>query len=216
MRYRQPILIRSVSHLCFDLLTIATSRVASCLRFTQGLSLADIQKKISSLPETIRTTVTNHGGGHYNHGLFFSVLKPETERAKTPVDDLKAKVEEDFGSTEKLRKAFDAKAMKVFGSGWAWLGVDSEGKLNVTHTKNQENPLMKGLVDEPMIPILGLDIWEHAMYLKYLNRRPEYIDAFWNIVDWEQVAANYASARDGGTALFDVPMEEQDKAENGS
>lgn len=179
------------------------------MKFIQNMSLSDIQKKASSLPDVVRTTVINHGGGHYNHGLFFSTLKPETERKTGPVDDLKASVEAEFGGVEELRKAFDAKAMKVFGSGWAWLGVNNEGKLTVTHTKNQENPLMKGVVDEPMTPILGLDVWEHAMYLKYLNRRPEYIDAFWNIVDWEQVALNYASARDGGTAVFDVPMEKE-------
>lgn len=149
--------------------------------------------------------MTNHGGGHYNHCLFFSVLKPETERASAPVDELKAKIDEDFGGLDAMRKAFDASAMKVFGSGWAWLGVDGSGKLQVTLTKNQENPLMQGIVADPMTPIMGIDIWEHAMYLKYLNRRPEYISAFWNIVDWEQVAANYASVRDGGTALFDVP-----------
>lgn len=150
----------------------------------------------------------NHGGGHYNHSLFFSVLKSETTRAANPVDDLKTKLESDFGGTENFRKAFDASAMKVFGSGWAWLGVDASGKLKVTHTRNQENPLMTDVVDEPMTPILGLDVWEHAMYLKYLNRRPKYIDAFWNVVDWEQVAANYAAVREGGSAVFDVPMEE--------
>lgn len=163
---------------------------------------------MSSLPDSIRTTVTNHGGGHYNHSLFFSTLAPETETASAPVDELKTKVDADFGSFEAMRKEFDAAAMKVFGSGWSWLGVDKDGKLAVTSTKNQENPLMQGVVSDPMIPIMGLDIWEHAMYLKYLNRRPEYIDAFWHIIDWEQVAANYASAREGSTAVFDVPMEE--------
>lgn len=152
--------------------------------------------------------VKNHGGGHYNHCLFFSTLKPETERVSNPVDELKTKVESDFGSIDEMRKQFDGMAKKVFGSGWAWLGVNADGQLKVTHTRNQENPLMTGVVEETMTPILGLDIWEHAMYLKYLNRRPEYIDAFWNIVDWEQVAENYAAVRGGGTAVFDVPMEE--------
>lgn len=174
----------------------------------QGLALEAIQKSVSSLPDNIRTTVMNHGGGHYNHCLFFSILAPEAERANAPVDELKAKLEADFGSFEAMRKEFDAAAMKVFGSGWAWLGVDKDGKLRVTHTKNQENPLMEGIVADPSTPIMGLDIWEHAMYLKYLNRRPEYIDAFWNIIDWEQVAANYASAREGSTAIFPVPMED--------
>lgn len=174
----------------------------------QGLSLADIQKKISTLPDPILTTVMNHGGGHYNHCLFFSTLAPETDTVPAPVDELKTKVDSDFGSFDAMRKQFDATAMKVFGSGWAWLGVDPDGKLAITSTRNQENPLMQGIVPEPTTPIMGLDIWEHAMYLKYLNRRPEYIDAFWHIIDWEQVAANYASAREGSTAIFDVPMEE--------
>lgn len=174
----------------------------------KGMSLAEIQKRVATLPEAIRTTVTNHGGGHYNHTLFFSVLAGETERAGGPVDDLRARVDDELGGVEGLRKAFDAAAMKVFGSGWAWLSVDADGKLAVSHTRNQENPLMQGVVEAPGTPILGLDVWEHAMYLKYLNRRPEYIAAFWHIVDWEQVSANYAAVRDGGTALFDVPMEE--------
>lgn len=176
--------------------------------FKQGLSLSEIQRKVSSLPDAIRTTVMNHGGGHYNHSLFFSTLAPETETTSAPVDELKTKVEADFGSFEALRKEFDTCATKVFGSGWAWLGVDKDGKLCISSTRNQENPLMEGIVDAPSTPIMGLDIWEHAMYLKYLNRRPEYIDAFWHIIDWEQVAANYAAVREGTTAIFDVPMEE--------
>lgn len=150
----------------------------------------------------------NHGGGHYNHSLFFSTLGPETETAPAPVDELKTKVDADFGSFETMRKEFDAAATKVFGSGWTWLGVDKDGKLTITSTKNQENPLMEGVVPDPMTPVMGIDLWEHAMYLKYLNRRPEYVDAFWHIIDWEQVAANYASAREGNTAIFDVPMED--------
>lgn len=172
------------------------------------MSLAEIQKNVSGLPDAIRTTVMNHGGGHYNHSLFFSILAPETETTATPVDELKTKVEADFGSFDEMRKQFDGAAMKVFGSGWAWLGVDKDGKLAITSTKNQENPLMEGIVESPLTPIMGLDIWEHAMYLKYLNRRPEYIDAFWHIINWEQVGTNYAAACDGQTAVFDVPMEE--------
>lgn len=174
----------------------------------QGMPLHEIQKSIASLPDSIRTIVTNHGGGHYNHSLFFSILAPETDRISSPVDELKTKVEADFGSFEAMQKEFNATAMKVFGSGWAWLGVNKSGNLCVSLTKNQENPLMDGIVSEPSTPIMGLDIWEHAMYLKYLNRRPEYIDAFWNIIDWDQVAKNYASACEGNTAVFDVPMEE--------
>ena len=170
------------------------------------MPLEEIQRSISSLPTPIKTPVTNHGGGHYNHSLFFSILAPETDRVAAPVDELKTKIEADFGSYDAMRKAFDAEAMAVFGSGWAWLGVDSEGNLCVSNTKNQENPLMEGIVEKPSTPIMGLDIWEHAMYLKYLNRRPEYIDAFWNIINWEQVAANYVSTREGNTAVIDVPM----------
>lgn len=172
------------------------------------MPLEEIQRSVKSLPDAIRTTVTNHGGGHYNHCLFFSILAPETERVAAPVDEFKAKIEADFGSFDNMRKEFDAAAMKVFGSGWAWLGTDSGGKLCISITRNQENPLMEGIVDTPSTPIMALDIWEHAMYLKYLNRRPEYVSAFWNVIDWEKVAANYASAREGRTAVFDVPMEE--------
>lgn len=155
--------------------------------------------------------MVNHGGGHYNHCLFFSILRAAGEGPGGPVDDLKAKMDEELGGMEQFRKAFDATAMKVFGSGWAWLGVQDDGKLDMVWTRNQENPLMKGVVERPMTPILGLDIWEHAMYLKYLNRRPEYIAAFWNVIDWEQVSANYAAVRDGGTAVFDVPMEHDEE-----
>lgn len=174
------------------------------------MSLADIQKSASTLPAAIRSTVVNHGGGHYNHTLFFSTLAGDASRAAAPVDALKAAVDTELGGTDGLRKQFDGAAARVFGSGWAWLGVDDDGKLATGWTRNQENPLMRGIVDEAQCftPILGLDAWEHAFYLKYLNRRPEYIEAFWNIVDWEKVAENYAAAREGGTAVFDVPMDE--------
>lgn len=174
----------------------------------QGMSLAEMQARVSTLPDAIRTTVTNHGGGHYNHCLFFSTLRAAGSGAVGPADDLRTAVEAKYGGTEGMRTALNAAAMKVFGSGWAWLGVDAAGELATCWTRNQENPLMRGVVDTPMTPIMGLDVWEHAMYLKYLNRRPEYIDAFWHLVDWEQVSQNFAAVREGGTAVFDVPTEE--------
>lgn len=174
-----------------------------------GHSLTDIQKNVSALPDAIRTTVVNHGGGHYNHCLFFSILKPETERMAHPTDELKAAVNTAFGSEEDMIKQFNSSAMKVFGSGWTWLAVDASGALRIVNTRNQENPLMGPSVtnSEPLTPILGLDVWEHAMYLKYLNRRPEYIEAFWNIVNWEQVSANYDSVKQGGAAIIETPMD---------
>lgn len=126
------------------------------------MPLEEIQRACDSLPAPIRTPVINSAGGHYNHALFFSTLAPEALRAKAPVDELKVQIEEQFGSLDAMRKEFDAAAIKVFGSGWAWLSLDADGKLFISSTANQENPLMAGVVSKPGTPILGLDVWEHA------------------------------------------------------
>lgn len=133
-------------------------------------------------------------------------MRPEAPAA--PPGELRAKIDADFGEFDAMKKEFEEAAAKRFGSGWAWLSLGTDGKLFISSTANQENPLMDGHVQQSGIPILGLDVWEHAYYLKYQNRRPEYIKAFWNVVDWDRVAANYESALNGGTAVFDVPMEE--------
>lgn len=171
-----------------------------------GLSLSDIQTRCATLPDAVRTPVINSAGGHYNHTLFWTILKPNA--ASAPPPDLRAVIEADFGEFEAMKKEFEDAAAKLFGSGWAWLSVGEDGKLFISLTPNQENPLMKGHVSRYGTPILGLDVWEHAYYLKYQNRRPEYIKAFWNVVNWDQVAANYEATKNGKTAIMEVPMEE--------
>lgn len=151
-------------------------------------SLAALQEKALELG----TPVRNHGGGHYNHAFFWVNLAP-ADRSGEPSADLLQAITDSFGSLQGLTKEFAAAAATRFGSGWAWLGVKPDGSLAVTSTANQDNPLMAGL-EYPhvkMIPILGLDVWEHAYYLKYQNRRPDYISAFWNVVNWPKVSRNY-------------------------
>ncbi len=140
------------------------------------------------MPENIRTAVRNNGGGHYNHTLFWEIMKPGG--AKEPTGELAAAINEAFGSFEAFKEAFSKAAATRFGSGWAWLVVTKDGKLAVTSTPNQDTPVMDGDT-----PILGLDVWEHAYYLKYQNRRPDYIAAWWNVVNWDEVAARYQAAR---------------------
>jgi len=137
--------------------------------------------------------VRNHGGGHYNHALFWVNMAPATGPTTEPSPELGAAIDDKFGSFDDMKKAFAAAALTRFGSGWAWLGVKPDGTLAITSTANQDNPLMDGLeyVVEKMVPILGLDVWEHAYYLKYQNRRPDYVTAFWNVVNWNKVSRNY-------------------------
>lgn len=148
--------------------------------------------RIESLPESLRLAVRNNGGGHANHSLFWSVMSPRG--GGEPDGALKAAIDADLGGFDAFKDAFTKAALTRFGSGWAWLSVDSKGKLVVESTGNQDSPLMAGLMSGNT-PILGLDVWEHAYYLKYQNRRPEYIGAFYNVVDWQEVARRYAAAR---------------------
>ena len=143
---------------------------------------------LSQVPEAIRTTVRNNAGGHANHSLFWTVIGPGGggEPKGKLADDLRAH----FGSFSNFQQEFAKAAMGRFGSGWAWLVADRAGKLAVTSTPNQDNPVMDGLH-----PLLGLDVWEHAYYLKYQNRRADYVAAFWNVVDWEAVAARHGQAK---------------------
>ncbi len=149
-------------------------------------SIEDLIRDLDRVPDTIRTAVRNNGGGHANHSLFWTVLSPQG--GGSPSGDLAAAINASFGSLENLQATFNDAAATRFGSGWAWLSVDS-GKLVVESTANQDSPLSAGRT-----PILGLDVWEHAYYLKYQNRRPEYISAFWHVVNWDEVAKRLAAA----------------------
>lgn len=147
--------------------------------------------QILSAVTAAEPAIHNNGGGHYNHSLFWSLLSPtKTE----PSAKLKSAITAAFGSDEAFRQKFGDAAKGVFGSGWAWLIVKKGGQLAITSTPNQDNPLMTHLAKEPGTPILGLDVWEHAYYLKHQNKRPDYIAAFWNVVNWEKVSALYEEA----------------------
>ncbi|MGC4376021.1 superoxide dismutase [Fictibacillus sp. Mic-4] len=150
-------------------------------------SIEELISNLDAVPENIRTAVRNNGGGHANHSLFWEILKPGG--AKEPTGALADKINSKFGSFDKFKEEFANAAKGRFGSGWAWLVVNN-GELEVTSTPNQDNPLMEGKT-----PILGLDVWEHAYYLKYQNKRPDYINAFWNVVNWDEVAKRYEEAK---------------------
>ena len=158
-----------------------------------GMDIGDLCRRIQEVPEAIRGAVRNNGGGHFNHSLFWSVMSPSG--GGNPSGDLAAVIDGDLGGFEKFQTAFAQAAATRFGSGWAWLCVDDAGKLFVTSTPNQDNPLMAGLVEKAGMPILGLDVWEHAYYLNYQNRRPDYVSAWWNTVDWNAVAERFSAAR---------------------
>ena len=155
-------------------------------------SIEDLLSDLSAVPESARTAVRNNGGGHYNHSLFWQVIGPNAGGA--PSGDLAAAIDAELGGLDAFKEAFAKAGATRFGSGWAWLTV-VDGKLVVHSTPNQDNPLMKGVNDVVGTPILGLDVWEHAYYLNYQNRRPDYIAAFWNVVNWDKVGALYAAAK---------------------
>jgi Fe-Mn family superoxide dismutase len=144
--------------------------------------------------ESVRTALRNHGGGHWNHTFFWEIMTPAA-KSGAPSEKLAAAINEAFGSMDDFKKAFNEAAAKRFGSGWAWL-VLKDGKLKITSTPNQDNPLMKGLVPDAELgtPLLGLDVWEHAYYLHYQNRRADYIGAWWNVVNWAAVSKRFAEA----------------------
>jgi Fe-Mn family superoxide dismutase len=151
-------------------------------------SIDDICKTISSYPVAVR----NNGGGHYNHSLFFKVMGPNA--GGNPSGALATAIDDAFGSFEEFKKAFSQAGATRFGSGWAWLIVGADGKLAVTSTPNQDNPLMD-VAEVKGTPILGMDVWEHAYYLKYQNKRPDYIAAFFNVVNWEAVSTLFTAAK---------------------
>ena len=148
----------------------------------------DLIKNVSELPEEIRSAVRNNGGGHSNHTFFWNIISPKG--GGIPTGSLGDAIISSFGSFEAFKEAFTKAALTRFGSGWAWL-VKTENALQVTSTPNQDSPLMEGVADITGKPIIGLDVWEHAYYLNYQNRRPDYVDAFWNIVDWEKAQINF-------------------------
>ena len=150
-------------------------------------SVEDLLANLSSIPDKIQTAVRNHGGGHANHSLFWTILSPDD--GGEPDDDLASALDKSFGSFAEFKQKFTDAATGQFGSGWAWLAVDGDDSLKVLSTPNQDTPLTQGF-----IPILGLDVWEHAYYLKYQNRRPEYIAAFWQVVNWPEVKRRYEEA----------------------
>ena len=153
----------------------------------EKLSIEEICKNISKYPVAVR----NNGGGHYNHSLFWTILGPG---GGSPSGALADDINSTFGNFDEFKTKFSAAGAGRFGSGWAWLIVDGGGKLAITSTPNQDNPLMD-IAEAKGTPILGLDVWEHAYYLNYQNRRPDYIAAFWNIVNWNEVAKRYTAAK---------------------
>ncbi len=154
----------------------------------EKLSLNEILTSVSKYPVAVR----NNGGGHYNHSMFWEILK-NNNNAK-PSGKLASAIDSAFGSFDDFKKKFSDAATTRFGSGWAWLVLKSDGKLEVSSTPNQDNPLMD-VADVKGFPVLGLDVWEHAYYLKYQNRRPEYIANFWNIINWEEAEKRFSSGK---------------------
>lgn len=160
----------------------------------EGTPVEQLIVDIDRLPEALRAPVRNNGGGHANHSLFWTVMAPVGQGGGgTPTGDLAKAIDADLGGFDAFKEAFTKAALTRFGSGWAWLGVAKGGKLAVESSGNQDSPLMRG-IGSGNTPILGLDVWEHAYYLKYQNRRPEYIAAFYNVVNWAEVARRHAAA----------------------
>lgn len=151
----------------------------------QNKSIEEILQNLDKIPADIKTAVQNNGGGHYNHTLFWQWMAPNA--GGKPTGDLAAAIDASFGSFDDFKKKFAEAGMKRFGSGWAWLVVGKDGKLAIVSTANQDNPISQGSK-----PILGVDVWEHAYYLKYQNKRADYLAAFWNVVNWNRVAELFA------------------------
>lgn len=154
----------------------------------QNMSIDELVSNINSLPESVRTAVRNNGGGHWNHTLFWQIMGPNGGGA--PTGALADAINQAFGSFDAFKTQLNDAATKRFGSGWAWLVVGDDGSLSITSTANQDNPAMEG-----KNAILGVDVWEHSYYLKYQNRRPDYLNAWWNTINWDEVSRRYEAAR---------------------
>ncbi|MCX7964851.1 MAG: superoxide dismutase [Candidatus Sumerlaea chitinivorans] len=154
----------------------------------QSKSIEELIRNLSAVPEAIRTAVRNHGGGHLNHTIFWDIMTPGG--AKQPVGELAEAINATFGSFENFKKQFNDAGLKRFGSGWAWLIVTNSGKLEVVSTANQDSPLSEG-----HHVVIGNDVWEHAYYLKYQNRRGEYLEAWWNVVNWDKALERFKAAK---------------------
>jgi Fe-Mn family superoxide dismutase len=160
----------------------------------QAKTIDELIADLNAVPENIRGAVRNNGGGHANHTLFWSILGPNSGGA--PRGDLAAAIDQAFGSFDAFKEAFKTASLTRFGSGWAWLVVKADGGLAITSTPNQDTPVMGAAAGcDGSTPILGLDVWEHAYYLNYQNRRPDYVEAFWNVVNWDAVAERFAAAK---------------------
>lgn len=153
-----------------------------------SLPIEELMRRIHEVPENIRTAVRNNGGGHVNHTMFWQIMKPSG--GGTPTGDLADAINATFGSLDAFKAAFNDAGVKRFGSGWTWLVLDRGGKLQVISTANQDSPLIDG-----HYPVMGNDVWEHAYYLKYQNRRPDYLNAWWNVVNWEEVGRRFNRAQ---------------------
>ena len=160
----------------------------------QDKSVEELLKDLNAVPEDIRTAVRNHGGGHYNHSLFWTSMASPSQMAsygqsQEPSGALAEAIDQEFGRSSDFKERLASVAIGLFGSGWAWLVKEASGKLSIISTPNQDNPVSQGL-----IPLLGLDVWEHAYYLKYQNRRAEYVDAWWHVVNWAEIEKRYGGA----------------------
>ncbi len=157
-------------------------------------SLDDLCLQLGSIPEATRFAVRNNGGGHWNHSMFWSIMAPKGQGGE-PSAALVAAIDAAFGSLDACKKSIAEAGVKRFGSGWTWLVVKGNGVLAITSTPNQDNPLMKGFVDVAGTPILGIDVWEHAYYLNYQNRRADYLAAWWDVVNWNEVSRRFEAAK---------------------
>jgi len=158
-----------------------------------NMSIDELVRNLNLVPEAKRAAVRNNGGGHYNHSMFWNIMKPGGGGA--PQGAIASAIDADLGGFDALKDAFNKAGAGRFGSGWAWVIIGSDGKLAVTSTPNQDNPLMSGLVDAPGFPVFGNDVWEHAYYLKYQNRRPDYLAAWWDTLNWDAINERYAEGK---------------------
>ena len=159
----------------------------------ESKSICELISDLSAVPAEKRGAVRNNGGGHANHSFFWTILSPNGGGA--PTGELAAAIDAELGGFDAFKEAFAKAGATRFGSGWAWLVVKADGSLAVTSTPNQDSPCMKGVAEVEGKPVIGLDVWEHAYYLKYQNLRPKYIEAFWNVVDWNAAGENYKNAK---------------------